>query len=88
VCRALGDRHRESSTLHQLAEAELALGDLAAARDDLTAALAARAQAPDGFEEASAHRLFADLEGRCGRWTEAARHLAQAVVLFTSCRRS
>ena len=47
-----------------------------------------RAQAPDGFEEASVHRTFADLEGRCGRWTEAARHWAQAVALFTSCRRS
>ncbi|ANZ43391.1 hypothetical protein BBK82_39330 [Lentzea guizhouensis] len=88
VCRALGDRHREASALHHLAETELALDDLAAARDHLVAALAVRAQAPDGFEEASAHRTFADLEGRCGRWTEAARHWAQALRLFTSCRRS
>ncbi|MFC3897891.1 BTAD domain-containing putative transcriptional regulator [Lentzea rhizosphaerae] len=88
VCRALGDRHREASALHHLGETELALGDLAAARDHLVAALAARAQAPDEFEEASVHRTVADLEGRCGRWTEAARHWAQALALFTSCRRS
>ncbi|NKE60503.1 tetratricopeptide repeat protein [Lentzea sp. PSKA42] len=88
VCRALGDRHREASTLHHLGEAERALGDLGAARDHLAAALAARAQAPDLFAQAQVHRTFADLEGRYGRWTEAARHWAQAVALFTSCRRS
>ncbi|KOV83221.1 hypothetical protein ADL03_21725 [Nocardia sp. NRRL S-836] len=88
VCRALGDRHREASALHHLGETELALGDLAAARAHLTAALAVRAQAPDAFEEASVHRSSADLAGRCGRWTEAARHWAQALALFTTCRRS
>lgn len=88
VCRALGDRHREAETLRHLGEAELALGDLTAARDHLEAALAARAQAPDEFEQAQVHRTFAGLEGRCGRWTEAARHWAQAVTLFSSCRRS
>ncbi len=88
VCRTLGDRHREASTLHHLGEAELALGDLAAARDHLAAALVARAQAPDDFEQALVHRTVAGLEGRCGRWTEAARHWAQAVTLFTSRRRS
>ncbi|SFR02317.1 DNA-binding transcriptional activator of the SARP family [Lentzea waywayandensis] len=88
VCRALGDGHREASTLRELAEADLALGDLAAARDHLVAAVAARTQAPDEFELAQVHRTFAGLEGRCGRWTEAARHWAQAVTLFTSCRRS
>ncbi|MGW6929929.1 BTAD domain-containing putative transcriptional regulator [Lentzea sp. NPDC054927] len=88
VCRALGDRHREASTLRHLGEAALALDDLAAARDHISAALAVRAQAPDEFEQAQVHRTFADLEGRCGRWTEAARHWAQAVTLFTSCRRS
>ncbi|MGZ3144886.1 BTAD domain-containing putative transcriptional regulator [Lentzea chajnantorensis] len=88
ICRALGDRHREAYALHQLGETALALGDLAAARDHLAAALTARAQAPDAFEEASVHRSCADLEGRCGRWTEALRHWAQALRLFTSCRRS
>ncbi|MEU0880862.1 tetratricopeptide repeat protein [Lentzea sp. NPDC005914] len=88
VCRALGDRLREAATLHHLGEAELALGDLAAARDHLVAALAAHAQAPDPFEQAQVHRTFADLEGRRGRWTEAAWHWAQALALFTSCRRS
>ncbi|MFS8096984.1 tetratricopeptide repeat protein [Lentzea alba] len=88
VCRALGDRHREATTLRRLGEAALALRDLAAARDHLTAALAVRTQAPDDFELAQVHRTFADLEGRCGRWTEAARHWARAVALFSSCRRS
>ncbi|USX54830.1 BTAD domain-containing putative transcriptional regulator [Lentzea sp. HUAS12] len=88
VCRTLGDGHREASTLRRLAEAGLAMNDLAAAREHFGAALQARTQAPDGFEEAQVHRALAGLEGRCGRWTRAARHLAQAVSLFTSCRRS
>ncbi|MET9224329.1 tetratricopeptide repeat protein [Lentzea sp. NPDC003310] len=86
VCRALGDGHREASTLCELAGASLALGDLAAAREHLAAAVEARREAPDSVELARVHRTFADLEGRSGRWTEAARHLAQAVALVTACR--
>ncbi|MFD4672462.1 BTAD domain-containing putative transcriptional regulator [Lentzea sp. NPDC058450] len=88
VCRDLGDGHREASTLRDLAEAELALDEREAARAHLTEALQARTQAPDEFEQALVHRTFADLDGRNGRWTEAARHWAHAVRLFTSCRRS
>ncbi|WP_245744120.1 AfsR/SARP family transcriptional regulator [Lentzea fradiae] len=88
VCEALGDVHRQAVILLHLAEAALTLGDLTGTRARLEAALAARTQAPDEFELAGVHRTLADLEGRCGRWTAAARHLAQAITLFLSCRRS
>ncbi|TWP51972.1 tetratricopeptide repeat protein [Lentzea tibetensis] len=85
VCRGIADRHREATVLHHLGQVGLRRGDPSSARGYLALAIEVH---PDPFEKGLAHRTSAEVEARCGRWYEAARHWASAVDLLRAARLS
>ncbi|MCA9967954.1 MAG: tetratricopeptide repeat protein, partial [Anaerolineales bacterium] len=79
-----GDKKGTAVNLDNLAIAQIQIGALAAAADNLRRSIALCQEIEDRFQEAIGHREYGRLLAICGNWAKSAAELDSALELFTA----